>query len=86
MAKSIEVSRETDCESYECDELKKSLIIENGNLFEISEELVAKNLRDVPLSCNARHCLYNRDRKCNANGISVIDEHGDAPCTTYIER
>jgi len=85
-APSVEVDRDSDCQSYTCDELKKSLIIQNGNLFEISEELVAKNLRDVPLICRARHCLYNIDSKCNANGISIIDEDDDAPCATYIER
>jgi len=75
-----------DCESYQSDELKKSLIIKNGNLFEISEELVAKNLRNVPLSCRARHCLYNKEMKCHANGISIIDDESDAECATFIER
>lgn len=94
-AKCVEVDKAADCKTYHRDELKKSLIIENGNLFEISEELVAKNLRNVPLTCRATNCLYNRGRLCHANGISIIDDfRGDpdggtetcAPCATYIER
>jgi len=87
-AKGIEVSKDADCCSYIKDELKHSLIIENGNLFEISEELVARNLRDVPLKCKSRNCLYNREQLCSANGISVIDECDgqEAACATYIER
>ena len=86
MAKSVMVGKRGDCEAYDCDELKQNLIIENGNLFEISEELVARNLRDVSLGCMARSCLYNKEQKCYANGISVIDEDSDAQCATYIEK
>ncbi|MCL2846519.1 MAG: hypothetical protein FWE38_02395 [Firmicutes bacterium] len=85
MAKLVSVGRKSNCESYMSDELKHNLIIENGNLFEISEELVARNLRNVPLACRARICLYNREGSCWANGISVIDDD-DAQCATFIER
>ncbi|MCL2570152.1 MAG: DUF1540 domain-containing protein [Firmicutes bacterium] len=85
-AESIMVGGYADCETYSPDELKKSLIIKNGNLFEISEELVAKNTRNVPLSCRAKHCLFNRQSKCYANGITVIDDEDDAGCATFIER
>ena len=86
MAKDVHVGKGVDCESYHRDELKNSLIIENGNLFEISEELVAKNMRNVPLACSARVCIYNKDEKCYANGISVIDDENEAVCATYIMR
>jgi len=86
LAKLVSVGKEGDCESYMCDELKQSLIIENGNLFEISQELVARHLRDVALTCRARTCIYNREQKCCANGIAVIDEDTDAQCATFIER
>ena len=82
----IDVGGNADCETYNCDELKESLMVENGNLFEISEELVAKNMRNVPLNCRARDCLFNRLDKCYANGITVIDDDNDAGCATFIER
>ena len=90
-AKEIEVTRDACCSTYMADSVKQTLIIENGNLFEVSEELVAKNLRNVGLVCRATDCLYNRGRLCHANGISIIDETPEttsetAPCATYIER
>ena len=85
-AKAIDVTRGIACETYIKDELKKSLIIQNGNLFEVSEELVARNLRNVHLKCMAKGCLYNQDTKCQANGISVIDNEDDAECATFIAK
>jgi len=85
-AERITVSNGADCETYQSDDLKQSLIIQNGNLFEISEELSVRNMRDVPLSCRARNCLFNRQSQCYANSITVIDDDDDAGCATYIER
>ena len=86
MARDVLVDRRSKCSSYNSDPLKKNLIIQNGNLFEISEELVTKNLRDVPLNCRARICIYNNGGDCRANGIFVIEGDDDAPCATFIER
>lgn len=89
-AASVEIARGTECNSYEKDEIKEELIIENGNIFEVAEELVSKNLKSVPLECRARDCLYNRKDECHANGITVIncDEDGDeeADCATFCEK
>ena len=85
-APQVAVGREGDCETYDPDPFKESLVIANGNLFEISDELITKSLRDVPLSCTASNCLYNRSKKCFAHGISIIDDKDDAECATFIER
>lgn len=85
-ANGIDVDRAFRCATFTKDDLKEALIIENGNLFEVSEELVPKNIRNVPLGCRARNCLYNREEKCYANGISIIDDSDEAECATYIER
>ena len=85
-AKSVEVSRGVVCNSYENDELKEDLMIENGNIFEVAEELVARNLKNVPLVCRVKNCLYNRQETCHANGITVIDGDDSADCATFIER
>jgi len=65
-------------------------MIENGNIFEVAEELVSKNIKDVPLACLARNCLYNKTGKCCANGITVIDsetaEYEEAECATFIQK
>ena len=82
----ITVNDEGDCSTYCCDKLKQNLIIENGNLFEVSAELAPRNMRNVPLMCHATNCLFNRAKACYANGITVIDSDDDAGCATFIER
>ena len=85
-AKFVEINRGVACSSYQMDEIKENLMIENGNIFEIAENLVAKNLKDVPLECRVRNCLYNQQDKCHANGITVIcGGDDDADCATFIE-
>jgi len=89
-AKDVEISRGTECNSFVKDEIKDDLMIENGNIFEVAEELVPKNLKNVPLECRARNCLYNRQDMCHANGITVIntDDESDeeADCATFCEK
>ena len=91
-AKGVEISRGVECNSYVKDEIKKDIMIENGNIFQVAEELVPKNLKNVPLECRARVCLYNKQDLCHANGITVIDGEKEnkniecADCATFIER
>jgi len=94
-AKGIQVGRGHDCETYLKNELKQNLIIENGNLFEVAEELVSKNMKNVPLACDAKSCIFNKSGKeCTANGITVIDGDDEsqkgcsekAECATFCEQ
>jgi len=89
----VEIDRGEHCLSYVKDDIKENLIIENGNIFQVAEEMVEKNLRNVTLVCRARSCLYNRQDKCHANGITIIDgddESDDttitADCATYCKK
>ena len=90
-AKGVEITRGTvSCNSYVKDDLKENLIIRNGNIFDIVDELVPANTHNVPLQCRQRNCLYNKSEKCCANGITVIegetpDGEEDAECATFIE-
>jgi hypothetical protein len=86
-AHTVEISRAVECNSFVKDEIKDDLMIENGNIFEIAEELVPKNLKNVPLACRARNCLYNKQDQCHANGITVIDtdSNKNAGCATFIK-
>jgi len=86
LADHVEVSKVACCNSFTPDPLKENVTVSNGNLFEISKELSPRNLRNVPLSCRSRNCLFNKETKCCANGIFVIDDEENAGCATYIER
>lgn len=91
-AKSIHVCKKTAaCETYDKDESKKSVTVEKGKMFESTKSLPPKNTNNVPLSCSAAECLFNKKENCIANGIVVVDaEPGTrnggcgASCATYI--
>jgi hypothetical protein len=69
--------------TFEPDALKQEIIVKNGNLFEASKDLSKKNTRNVPLTCSATNCLFNKRENCIANGILVTDN--SAECATFTE-
>jgi len=91
-AKSVNICKDTaECETFKKDDIKEKIIIENGNIFEVADELKAINTRNVPLTCDATDCLFNKKENCIANGIVVVDdEESDnegcsACCATFCE-
>ena len=79
------------CDTYTKDEVKENIIIENGNIFDVANDMAAKNTNNVPLKCDAKNCLYNHSEKCVANGITVIDNessncNADAACATFVAK
>ena len=86
-AHSVKIARGTECNSYVNNPLKENLMQENGNIFGVAEEMVKSNLKNVPLECKARACLYNRAERCHANGITVIDDECGtcADCATFCQ-
>ena len=89
-AKHVDIDKNTaECKTYNCDPVKHNIVIENGNIFDVADQMVAKNTNNVPLDCDATSCLYNNDKKCVANGITVTDDIKDqdtACCVTYIKK
>ncbi|MDR0462350.1 MAG: DUF1540 domain-containing protein [Christensenellaceae bacterium] len=84
-AGSINVDKATHCDSYSPDLLKEELTEQHGHIFQVAESKVKRNLKNVPLQCNATGCLFNKEKRCNANGITVIDDKGKADCATFCE-
>ena len=90
-AKAIKICDETaECETFQKDNIKEKILIENGNIFEVADDLKPINTRNVPLTCTATECLFNKKEHCIANGIVVVDDgattekHG-ASCATFCE-
>ena len=73
-AGSIAVDRVHHCASYTCSPLKDELTEQHGNIFEVTEKKAKSHLRNVPLACSAKTCLFNKDEHCQANGITVLDD------------
>ena len=79
-AKAIDVSGHTDCLTYTPDEKKRN------SLFEAASDFVPANYSvDTCVHCDAK-CIFNKDRQCHSNGITVMREGGtDVICLTYIK-
>ena len=79
-AKSIKVDTYTDCLTYSPDEKKRN------SLFEAADDFVPANYSvDTAITCTAK-CIFNKDTRCIANGITVMGQGtGDATCLTYIK-
>jgi hypothetical protein len=75
----ITVDPIADCTSYEPLESKRR------SLFEAADEFIPANYSvDTQVKC-AAPCIFNKDKVCRANGITVMNgEAGDAVCLTYI--
>jgi hypothetical protein len=73
MASGIKINKAGECGTFSISKDK----------VEMSKEIVPLNCKDVPLSCDACSCLFNKKKLCHANGISII---GNTDCATYIER
>lgn len=78
-AKQIKVSQKTDCLTYTPSEEKRRASFEAGEDFAVRDYSV-----DTRVGCDAA-CVFNKDKVCFANGITVIgDKSADALCLTYI--
>lgn len=80
-SKQIAVDNHTDCVTYSMDETKKRSLFEAGNEF-----VQARFDVDTKVSCSAP-CIFNKDSKCTANGITVMGENRrDAVCLTFVKN
>jgi len=80
VAKTIRVSGRTDCKTYTPSEEKRRSLMEAG------EDFATRNYSvDTEVKCDAK-CVFNRDRVCYANGITVMSgKSADALCFTFIK-
>ena len=88
MAKEIHVAKNTDCRTYDKDyeKQKKNLQDVSRDMFEIAPEIGDFSHSDkLCVDCHA-HCLFNKNMKCNANGITVLEAERKGVCGTFIEE
>lgn len=77
-ARHIVIGRQTKCETFS----RSSDENKTEHSDEISQPLVRPS---VEVLCNAT-CLFNKQGKCLANGISVQSDNGDVQCTTFLAK
>ncbi len=86
-ARGVCITRDTECGSFEPDNSKPAVDF-SKNMFEADMEYSnSRHICNVNLECNSCDCLFNENKKCMANGITVIDEgQGQTACGTFIKR
>lgn len=93
-ARSVRIHEHTaECDTFAHACGKTGATIEKGTLFSAAKSLPAKNTRNVPLTCAAKECLFNKREHCIANGICVVDDDSiramdaecGASCATFID-
>lgn len=75
-AKDIDVSKSTECKTYEPADHKKQ---------EVDKIPVTPTRNQTCVSCKA-DCLFNSDCKCVANGITVKTSDSCPCCQTYMPK
>lgn len=75
-AKDIEVTKETECKTYE-----PSNEAEVGEVEKVGQPPIRK---DTQVACKAT-CLFNKDQECTANGITIqtCDNVACPNCCTF---
>ena len=75
-AKHVTVGRETECQTYRDSGYNKK------EKDEIKQTAARKNIN---VECRA-HCLFNKDNKCHANGISIMTNDKQPECSTFMPK
>ncbi len=87
-AKEIHVAKNTDCQTYDRDFEKSSKNLQDvsKNMFEIAPEIGDFSHDDkLCVDCYA-NCIFNKNGKCNANGITVLENDKIGYCGTFMEE
>ena len=88
MSKKIKVNSSLECDTY-----KKSELLNEAQLQDISRDMFEfapdihpfRHSKDIDICCSA-NCLFNKDGICVSNGISVASvDSGKGVCITNIE-
>lgn len=90
MAKKILVEENTRCATYELDDKKE--IEDKNKKTDTSKNIFGKGIKNsslkarknIVIECKA-DCLFNKDGKCKANGITVNDL-GEPCCVSYLKE
>ena len=83
IAKFVDINNNTECKSFVRGGEDKDY---SSLMFETAPEYANfRHIKDVNLKCNKQSCLFNNNQKCNANGITVLDNNGCPNCGTFIK-
>ena len=81
----VDITKGTECASFEEDKTKGN-VDPSKTLFEKTPSVQNyRHVKDLELDCCAA-CLFNKQKKCCANGILVLDGKDEPVCGTFIDK
>jgi len=81
-AKKVNIDEKSNCDTF-CKGGKGE--DKSKEMFEVAPEYAnSQHIRNKDLCCKCDYCLFNKESKCQANGITVIDEGKSGACATFI--
>ena len=85
LAKEINISEKFICSSFKEDTTKKEKDF-SSLIFTEKPPIVAdyKHIKDACLKCHAK-CLFNKNFKCIANGITINAPNNTPKCITFMK-
>lgn len=87
-AREVHIAKNTDCRTYDRDFKKDKTNLQDvsRDMFEIAPEIAGFTHNDkLQVACNA-NCVFNKMGRCNANGITVLENNQKGFCGTFIEE
>lgn len=88
LAKEITVGKDASCTSYRrnAEKCKNNMQDISKTMFESAPDISPyRHNLDCKINCKA-DCLFNRDKRCHANGITVLENTENGMCGTYINK
>lgn len=81
-AKQVNITSGSECGTYERGSEMDDV---TRDMFESAPEYGnSRHIRDKDLKCECESCLFNKNCRCDANGITIIDSENKGACATYI--
>ena len=87
-ASNVHIAKNTDCKTYDKDYTKTAEKLQDvsRDMFEVAPKIGNFSHNDkLCVDCHAG-CLFNKMGKCNANGITVLQNSKKGFCGTFIEE
>ncbi len=85
-AKTINIDKCSICDSFVEDKDRPVEDLSKTMFQKTPEYENFRHIKDANIECYT-HCIFNKEGKCLANGIIVLDGDGETPlCGTYLKK
>ncbi len=86
LRKNLNINKSADCNDLEIDKTKPKIDV-SKDMFSHEPDLAKnRNCKNIKIKCDAKNCLFNKDKSCFSNGIFVGSATSCAPCNSYQEK